>query len=264
MPLRPIVCTSSSTRRVGSETPPIQASWITVTSAFSAVLRGFRNGGKYDPWRSLGMRSWSDPSPVEAAVAVAVMVIEPVAGALVPPGADQALDIGFHQDLQHRLRHGSQEIPVAALLQQLGQRHSVVGHRVLGQLGVKHRNSTLAGLPGDHLSLARARAPCYRAFRPTRAHRRNSTTSADTNSDPVGRRAARSGEWGAGGTWQSRRRSISWASPISGAVSARQVSALSADPQRPQTGQVEGRSRRSFGVGCTIRSRARDSGCGGS
>jgi hypothetical protein len=24
--------------------------------------------------------------------------------------ADQPLDIGFHQDLQHRLRHGSQEI----------------------------------------------------------------------------------------------------------------------------------------------------------
>jgi len=54
----------------------------------------------------------------------------------VPPGADQTFDIGFHQDLQHRLRHGSQEIAVAALLQQLNQRHSVVGHRVLGQLGV--------------------------------------------------------------------------------------------------------------------------------
>jgi hypothetical protein len=31
-------------------------------------------------------------------------------------GADQAFDIGFHQDLQHRLRHGSQKIAVAALL----------------------------------------------------------------------------------------------------------------------------------------------------
>jgi hypothetical protein len=44
---------------------------------------------------------------VEAALAVAVAVIEPIAGALVPPGADQALDISFHQDLQHRLRNGS-------------------------------------------------------------------------------------------------------------------------------------------------------------
>jgi hypothetical protein len=74
----------------------------------------------------------------------------------VPASADQPFNIGFHQDLQHRLRHGSQEISIAALLQQLGQRHSVVGHRVLGQLGVKRRNSTLAALPGDHLSLTRA------------------------------------------------------------------------------------------------------------
>ena len=93
---------------------------------------------------------------VEAAVAIAVAVIEPIAGALVPPGADQPFDIGFHQNLQHRLRHGSQEIAVAALLQQLGQRHSLLGHRVLGRLGVKCRNSTLAALPGDHLSLTRA------------------------------------------------------------------------------------------------------------
>jgi hypothetical protein len=35
MPDSPIACTNSSTRRV--ETPPIQASWITVTNAFSLV-----------------------------------------------------------------------------------------------------------------------------------------------------------------------------------------------------------------------------------
>jgi hypothetical protein len=74
----------------------------------------------------------------------------------VPPGADQPFDIGLHQDLQHRLRHGSQEIAVTALLQQVNQRHSVVGHRVLGQLGVGCCNTTLAALPGDHLSLTRA------------------------------------------------------------------------------------------------------------
>jgi hypothetical protein len=44
MPARPIACASSSTRRV--ETPPIQASWITATSALSAILRGSRKGGK--------------------------------------------------------------------------------------------------------------------------------------------------------------------------------------------------------------------------
>ena len=53
---------------------------------------------------------------VEAALAIAIAVIEPIAGALVPAGADQILDIGFHEDLQYRLRHGSQEITVTALL----------------------------------------------------------------------------------------------------------------------------------------------------
>jgi hypothetical protein len=57
MPVKPIAWTRSSTRRV--ETPPIQASWMTATSAFSLVLRGSRKGGKYEPWRSFGMRSWS-------------------------------------------------------------------------------------------------------------------------------------------------------------------------------------------------------------
>jgi hypothetical protein len=98
---------------------------------------------------------------VEAALAIAVAVVEPVARAFVPPGADQPLDIGLHQDLQHALRHGSQEIAIAALLQQLGQRHSLFGHRVLGGLGVKRRNSTLASLPGDHLSLTRAPSSKY-------------------------------------------------------------------------------------------------------
>jgi hypothetical protein len=108
---------------------------------------------KYERWRSLGMRNCSEPR-IEAALAISVAVIEPVSGALVPTGADQPFDAGFHQNLQYRLRHGSQEIAVAALLQQLDQRHSLVGHRVLGQLGVKSGNSTLAALLGDHLAPA--------------------------------------------------------------------------------------------------------------
>ncbi len=93
---------------------------------------------------------------VETTLAVAVAVIKPVAGAFVPAGANQACDIGFHQDLQHRLRYGAQEIAVTALLQQLDQRHSIVGHRVLGGcwwVSQLHRN---AHLPGDHPSLTRA------------------------------------------------------------------------------------------------------------
>jgi hypothetical protein len=45
----------------------------------------------------------------------------PLTTALITPGANQPLDVGLHQQLLHRLRHGSQKIALASLLQQLGQ-----------------------------------------------------------------------------------------------------------------------------------------------
>ena len=42
--------------------------------------------------------------------------------ALVAAGADDAVDVGFHDDLQHALRHTAQEIAVTGLRHQLGQR----------------------------------------------------------------------------------------------------------------------------------------------
>ena len=61
-PEPPIACTSASTERV--ETPWTYASWITATSAFSAVRRGWRKEGKYDPLRSRGIRSSTVPARV--------------------------------------------------------------------------------------------------------------------------------------------------------------------------------------------------------
>jgi hypothetical protein len=73
------------------------------------------------------------------------------------PALDQPFDIGFHQDLQDRLRNGLQEIAVAALLQQIGQCHSVIGHWVLKEGSrVKYRNATGAAPPDDHLCFTRA------------------------------------------------------------------------------------------------------------
>src|SRR5438876_940893 len=83
---------------------------------------------------------------VERAVAVAVAPGAPLAAALITPGADQSLDVGLHQQLQYRLRHGSQKISVASLLQQLGQHQSLFGHRVLSRFRLKSCNSTLAEL----------------------------------------------------------------------------------------------------------------------
>ena len=58
---------------------------------------------------------------VEGAVALPVAPVGALAAAFVAPAADQPLDVGFHQQLQHGLGHGSQKISVAGLLQQLGQ-----------------------------------------------------------------------------------------------------------------------------------------------
>jgi hypothetical protein len=98
---------------------------------------------------------WAE-SGVEAAIAVTVAVIEPVAAALVAAGADQAFDVGLHQDLQYRLGDGSQEIAIAALLQQLDKRHSLFGADPADRRGV----SLMASLrrkwphPRDHQQIA--------------------------------------------------------------------------------------------------------------
>jgi hypothetical protein len=61
-------------------------------------------------------------------MAIAVAPGGALAAALVAPGPDQSLDIGFHQQLQYRLGHGPQKITLAGLLQQLGQHQSLFGH----------------------------------------------------------------------------------------------------------------------------------------
>ena len=51
---------------------------------------------------------------VERAVAVTVAPGRALAAALVTPGADQPLDVGLHQQLQHRLRHARRKSPSPA------------------------------------------------------------------------------------------------------------------------------------------------------
>jgi hypothetical protein len=58
---------------------------------------------------------------IQGPVAMAVAPGGPLTTALMTPGPDQPIDVGLHQQLQHRLRHGSQKIALASLLQQLGQ-----------------------------------------------------------------------------------------------------------------------------------------------
>jgi hypothetical protein len=87
---------------------------------------------------------------VEGAVTVAVAVVEALGRALVTRSADQALDVGLHEELQHRLGDGAQEVAFSNLLHELGPCHALLGHRVLRRVQVKPDNSTLADWPDDH------------------------------------------------------------------------------------------------------------------
>src|SRR6202453_4921728 len=92
MPESPIACAISSTRRV--DIPPIQASWMTATNAFSVVLRASRNGAG-PQLRDLEVER-AKPR-VERAVAVAVAPVQSIGGPFVPARADPPLHAGPHQ-----------------------------------------------------------------------------------------------------------------------------------------------------------------------
>ena len=83
---------------------------------------------------------------VERTVAVAVAIGDAPLGTLVTPGADHALHIGLHDQLQHRLGDGSEEVPFVVLLQKLGQGHDGLGHRglrsMVGEVAKLHRRLT--------------------------------------------------------------------------------------------------------------------------
>jgi hypothetical protein len=69
----------------------------------------------------------------------------------MPAGTDRSFNVGFHQQLQNALGYGTKKVAFAALLQELGQWQSIVGHRgVLGR--DEASNSTLTANRGDHLS----------------------------------------------------------------------------------------------------------------
>src|SRR6187455_3632069 len=121
---------------------------MTATSAFADPFRASRNGGKIAALPQLRDAQLQRSKPgVQAALAEAVTPGRALAVALVAAGADQAFDIGLHQQLQHRLRPAAQEITLPGLLQKLSKRQSLLGHRVLSRLGLKSRNSTLADRP---------------------------------------------------------------------------------------------------------------------
>src|SRR3954471_17837868 len=59
---------------------------------------------------------------LERAVAIAIAPSLAVSAALKAAGADHAVHISFHDDLQNALRHRAQEVGVPALRKQVGKR----------------------------------------------------------------------------------------------------------------------------------------------
>jgi hypothetical protein len=116
----PIALTSSSTDRV--ETPWIYASWITATSAFSAVRRGSRKPGKYVPRRSLGIRRSIDPARVSPqAIAVAIAAVDPLAGALAVHRPGALLDLEVYEARDDLGQELADDVVLSLLLNELGQ-----------------------------------------------------------------------------------------------------------------------------------------------
>jgi hypothetical protein len=120
IPDMPIALTSSSTDRV--ETPWIYASWITATSAFSAVRRGSRKPGKYVPRRSLGIRRSIDPARVSPqAIAVAIAAVDPLAGALAVHRPGALLDLEVYEARDDLGQELADDVVLSLLLNELGQ-----------------------------------------------------------------------------------------------------------------------------------------------
>src|SRR4051794_33768782 len=135
---------------------------MTAVRAFSAVRRGSREVGALAQLRDGEL----DPADagLPAALAVAVPVVDPVRGTGTAGGAGQLLDLGRHQPLGGERQELADQVRVGALLDQLQQRHSLVGHRRRLRLGPRLRNPNLPKTGGDRLG-PRPRAALRRRLR---------------------------------------------------------------------------------------------------
>jgi hypothetical protein len=119
----------------------------------SGAARG--SPGKYEPCRSFGTRRFSAPRRVfSSRVAIAVAPGLAAVAPLVAAGADKALDIVLHQELQHSLGDRCRKSPSSCFCSSSisGKVESVIGVSIGPWL--KSANSTIAdaldGHPGSH------------------------------------------------------------------------------------------------------------------
>jgi len=142
MPLSPIACTSSSTRRV--ETPlipfasglePVATRWLTLDDGHQRLLRS--PAGLEEAREVASLAQLRHPQVQSAQAGVERTIPIPVApgraftAAFMPTRTDQAVDIGLHEQLQHGLRDAAQEVALVMPCQKLGQVHVGLGQRGL-------------------------------------------------------------------------------------------------------------------------------------
>src|ERR1700761_4040714 len=109
---------------------------MTAVSAFSARRRGSRKPGKYEPLRSLGIRSSTVPARrLPVAVAIAVALHQALNALLAVARARHGADLQLHQTLGRKTDHLAQQIGIRGLLHERAQVHHLVGHRWLLESG---------------------------------------------------------------------------------------------------------------------------------
>src|SRR3954464_9518833 len=121
MPDMPMACTNSSARRVLTPANPCLLDHR--DQRLLHRLPGLQKAGKVAARPELGDLQVEGPKTrLERAVAIAIAPSLAVSAALKAAGADHAVHISFHDDLQNALRHRAQEVGVPALRKQVGKR----------------------------------------------------------------------------------------------------------------------------------------------
>jgi hypothetical protein len=94
------------------------------------MRRGSRKPGKYEPLRSLGIRSSTAPARVsQIPVAVAVALGQTLGILLAVGRSGLAFDFQLHQPLGGKADHLAQQVGVWGLLHERAKVHHLVGHR---------------------------------------------------------------------------------------------------------------------------------------
>jgi hypothetical protein len=109
--------------------------WLTLDHSDQRLLRGLarlQEAREIAPLPELGhFQVQRAQTGIESALSIPVAPGRALIGPLVLAGADQALDIGFHDQLQNSLGDRTQKVAAVLLCEKPGKVHVGLGHRGL-------------------------------------------------------------------------------------------------------------------------------------